>query len=168
MWKTAVPTPSSPILPADETALTLARHLLNGSATAALAFSAPDSGQPAISRIGFGLDGQGQPITLLSDLATHTHALRARPDCALLLGDPGSKGDPMASPRLSLTAIATFISADDPSLPDLRKSWLATHPKAQLYIGFADFHFVRFTVTTAFLNGGFGRAFRLTAKDLFN
>ncbi|MCX8509503.1 MAG: pyridoxamine 5-phosphate oxidase, partial [Rhodobacteraceae bacterium] len=157
-----MPKPDHPIFPADKASLALARRLLSGSATAALAFSDPDNGLPAISRIGFGLDHQRQPLTLLSDLASHSRALRARPDCALLLGDPGPKGDPMASPRLSLAVQARFLLPDDPSLADLRQSWLSTHPKAQLYIGFADFHFVRFTVTSAFLNGGFGRATRLT------
>lgn len=163
-----MPDPTPPIRPADDDACRLARRLLRSATTAALAFSDPANASPAISRIGFGLDPQGLPITLLSDLSAHTQALRANPDCALLLGEPGPKGDPMASPRLSLTARATFIAADDPTLRDLRKSWLATHPKAQLYVGFADFHFARFTISAAFLNGGFGRAFRLTATDLFN
>ena len=74
----------------------------------------------------------------------------------------------MASPRLSLTGRATFVADNDAGLPDLRQSWLATHPKARLYIGFADFHFVRFTISSAFLNGGFGRAFRLSSADLFS
>lgn len=163
-----MPDPIPPIRPTDDDARRLAQGLLRAVTTAALAFTDPDSGSPAISRIGFGLDPQGLPIALLSDLSAHTQALRANPDCALLLGEPGPKGDPMASPRLSLTARANFIAADDATLPDLRKSWLATHPKALLYIGFADFHFARFNISAAFLNGGFGRAFRLTAEDLFN
>lgn len=163
-----MPDPTPPIRPTDDDARRLARGLLRDATTAALAFTDSASGNPAISRIGLGLDLQGLPIALLSDLSAHTQALRANPDCALLVGEPGPKGDPMASPRLSLTARACFIATGDPTLPDLRQSWLATHPKAQLYIGFTDFHFARFRVSAVFLNGGFGRAFRLTAKDLFN
>ena len=44
--------------------------------------------------------------------------------------------------------------------------WLRDHPKAKLYIGFGDFHFALFSVTGAFLNGGFGKAFFLTPVDL--
>ena len=163
-----MPDPIPPIRPTDDDARRLAHGLLRAATTAALAFTDPATGSPAISRIGISLDPQGLPIALLSDLSAHTQALRAIPDCALLLGEPGPRGDPMASPRLSLTARAHFIAADDPTLPDLRQGWLATHPTAQLYIGFADFRFARFTVSAAFLNGGFGRAFRLTAEDLFN
>ncbi len=44
--------------------------------------------------------------------------------------------------------------------------WLRDHPKAKLYIGFADFSFALFDVQSAYLNGGFGRAFVLTPGDL--
>jgi putative heme iron utilization protein len=48
----------------------------------------------------------------------------------------------------------------------LRAHWLKGHPKAALYIDFADFAFVRLTPESALLNGGFGRAFRLSPEDL--
>ena len=48
----------------------------------------------------------------------------------------------------------------------LRAHYLATHPKAKLYIDFADFNFVGFEVEAGHLNGGFGKAFRLTPADL--
>jgi len=39
-------------------------------------------------------------------------------------------------------------------------------PKAQLYIGFADFSLLRLKVSAGHLNGGFGKAFVLTPEDL--
>jgi hypothetical protein len=50
--------------------------------------------------------------------------------------------------------------------PALRALWLRAHPKAKLYIDFADFAFVRLTPITALLNAGFGKARRLSAQDL--
>ena len=47
-----------------------------------------------------------------------------------------------------------------------RDQWLATHPKAKLYVDFGDFGFVRLRPLSAFLNGGFGRAVRLAPDDL--
>jgi len=50
----------------------------------------------------------------------------------------------------------------------LRDHYLNTHPKAQLYIDFSDFNFVRFEVMTGDLNGGFGKAYHLEASDFSN
>ena len=155
--------PPDPVQPATPEALALAQGLM-ALPHAALAVTDAD-GTPAISRIAVGLSALG-PITLVSQLAPHFGALAARPACALLLGEPGEKGDPLTHPRLMLKATATFVATDDPARPALRDHWLETHPKSKLYIDFTDFAFVRFTVTSAFLNAGFGKAHRLSPADL--
>ncbi len=155
--------PRDPVQPTTPEALTLARTLL-AQPHAALAVTDAD-GTPAISRIAFGLSPHG-PVTLISSLSQHFAALAAAPACALLLGEPGPKGDPLTHPRLMLKATARFVDADDPARPALRDHWLATHPKAQLYIDFTDFAFVRFTLTAALLNAGFGKAHRIAPPDL--
>ena len=78
------------------------------------------------------------------------------------MGEPGPKGDPLTHPRLTLQARAT--RADKAAL---RPSWLAAHPKTTLYYDFTDFLLLRLDPQGAHLNGGFGRAFRLTPEDLF-
>ena len=160
------PTPRpDPVQPADAEALALARSLMTGARHAALAYADAD-GTPGISRIAFGLAPDGTPVTLVSGLAPHFAALRDRPDCAVMLGEPGAKGDPLTHPRLMLKARAGFVAPDDPARPALRAHWLETHPKATLYVDFADFAFVRLTPVSALLNGGFARAFRLGPQDL--
>lgn len=154
-----------PVLPADDAARALSRDLL-AAPHAALSYLDAETTMPAISRIAFGLGPDGVPVTLISALAPHTAGLRANPACALLLGEPGAKGDPLTHPRLMLQARAEFIAQDDPTRPALRDHWLAHHPKSKLYIDFADFAFVRLHPVSALLNGGFGRAFRLSAADL--
>ncbi|MFN3938335.1 MAG: HugZ family protein [Gemmobacter sp.] len=155
-----------PVAPADDEARALARRLLADARHAALAVLEPGSGAPFVSRIAFGLGPGGRPATLISALALHTAALRADPRCCLLVGEPGARGDPLTHPRLSLRATAGFLAADDPGRPALRDRWLADHPKARLYADFADFAFVVFTPVSAALNGGFARAYALTAADL--
>ncbi|MFN3721601.1 MAG: HugZ family protein [Paracoccaceae bacterium] len=156
---------SDPIAPADAGARTLARKLMQAT-HAALSYLDAECGAPGISRIAFGLDPDHQPITLISSLAPHFAGLRANPVCALLLGEPGSKGDPLTHPRLMLQARADFIASTAPERPALRDHWLDRHPKSKLYIDFADFALVRLVPVSALLNGGFGKAFRLTPQDL--
>lgn len=155
-----------PIRPTDDDARALARTLLTGTGHAALAVIDPDSAAPFVSRIALGVDPAGVPVTLISTLSHHTGALRKNPACSLLVGEPGAKGDPLTHPRLTLQARAAFIQRGSDGHQALRSHYLQSHPKAKLYVDFADFTFVRFTVLGAFLNGGFGKAFCLTAEDL--
>jgi len=164
--RTNAPRPN-PVQPADTAAQDLARGLLQTARHAALAYTDPATTTPGISRIAFGQSPDGAPLTLISALAPHFAALRANPACAILLGEPGPKGDPLTHPRLMLQATARFIAPDDPARPALRAHWLQGHPKSTLYVDFADFAFVSFTVTAALLNGGFGRAYQVPPEALF-
>ncbi len=155
-----------PVQPADAEARGLALSLMAGAGHAALAYTDAGDGAPAISRIAFGLDPAGVPVTLISALAPHQAGLKASPACAVMLGEPGAKGDPLTHPRLMIRAEAQFVAPDDPARPALRDHWLHHHPKSKLYIDFPDFAFVRLVPCSALLNGGFARAFRLSPEDL--
>lgn len=154
-----------PVRPANAEARALAQGLL-ALGHAALAWTDPDTGTPGISRIAFARDPQAGLLTLVSGLAPHFRALRDRPDCALMLGEVGEKGDPLTHPRLMIRARAAFIAPDDPERPAIRTRWLERNPKAQVYIDLPDFAFVRLTPVSALLNGGFARAFHLSPQDL--
>lgn len=149
-----------PIRPTDDEARALARHLIAAARSGALAVIDPATGSPHVTRVAVGQDA-GSPLLLVSTLALHTRALLATPACSLLIGEPGARGDPLTHPRLTLQA--TAMRADKAALRD---RWLADHPKTTLYYDFADFLMMRLTVTAAHLNGGFGRAFVMTADDL--
>lgn len=155
-----------PIAPADDAARSLGRELLAKARYAALAVIDPATGGPGISRIALCLDDQGYPLTLVSSLAAHEAALRAHPQAALLVGEPGPKGDPLTHPRLMLQVSARFVDRTDPAHPALRAIYLRQVPKAALYIDFGDFTLARLIPTSAILNGGFGRAWRLAPEDL--
>jgi heme iron utilization protein len=154
---------SDPVRPADDAARALVSALLTDTRTAALAFRHADTGDPFISRIGLAVCAGGL-ITLVSDLSQHSRALSISPAAALLIGDLPDRGDPLNAPRVSLSVLAG--STDISDRDTLRSSWLALHPKARLYIDFADFRFFRFQILSGALNGGFGRAFALTAGDI--
>ena len=155
-----------PIRPVDDEAREIARRLLTGARTAALAVIEPGTGTPFVSRIAFGLGPDGEALTLVSDLAIHAGAMRNDPRASLLVGEPGAKGDPMVHPRLTLRAEARFVPTDAPARIRYRDAWLRDHPKAALYIDFADFHFVHFDIKNGHLNAGFGKAYALAPNDL--
>lgn len=157
-------TQRDPFNPVDDDARALARQLMDKATFAAIAVL--ENGQPSVSRIAFATTPEGAPLSLISELSSHTKALDQTPACSLLVGEPGDKGDPLTHPRLTLQATARFVRHGDADHPALRAHYLTLRPKARLYIDFADFRLVRFDIETALLNGGFGRAFKLAPSDL--
>ncbi len=93
-------------------------------------------------------------------------ALRSDARCSILLGEPGARGDPLTHPRLTILARADFLRRGSDEHRHLRDRYLEQIPKARLYIEFTDFSLVRLVPEAAHLNGGFGKAFILTAEDL--
>ncbi|NIZ62183.1 pyridoxamine 5-phosphate oxidase [Sedimentitalea sp. CY04] len=156
---------TNPIRPTDDDARALAQDLMAQARFAALGVVL-NTGAPLVTRVAFGLDPAGAPLSLVSSLSTHTGAMLANPNCSLLVGEPSEKGDPLTHPRLSLICRASFLRHADDGYSALAAHYLRDHPKAKLYIGFTDFAFVRFEIVEAHLNGGFGKAFHLGPQDL--
>lgn len=156
----------NPIRDTDDEARALGHRLLDEARFGALAVREPATGVPHVTRIAVARAPDGQPLTLISDLSTHTQALKADPVCSLLVGEPGDRGDPLTHPRMTLVCTAAFTPHTDPAYATLRAHYLKTHPKAKLYIDFTDFSFATLRVARADLNGGFGKAFQLTPADL--
>jgi putative heme iron utilization protein len=152
---------TDPIRPTDDEARTLARALIDTARFGALGVTDPETGAPMVTRIAVVPGPDGLPLTLVSTLSSDTAALEARPDCSLLLGEPGAKGDPLTHPRLTLQA-----RAEPADKAALKAHYLALYPKAQLYYDFGDFRLMRLTPVAAFLNGGFGKAYNLMPADL--
>lgn len=142
----------------DDDARTLAKRLIAEARHGALGVLIDDA--PFVTRVALA-PHRDHVITLISDLATHTSALRAMPGASLLIGEPGT-GDPLAHPRMTLQVSGAFLDKSDAAV----KAYLTAQPKAQLYIGFTDFHLVRLNIQDAWLNGGFGKAYRLEPRDL--
>lgn len=161
----AGPPPADPVRDVDDDARRLARRLLADAGHGALATLEPDTGHPMASRCAIALDADGVPLLLVSALSAHTGALRADPRCSILVGEPGA-GDALAHPRLTVVGRARVILPGKQAATQARTRWLERHPKAALYVDFADFSFWRLEPERASLVGGFGRAYRLSPADL--
>ena len=112
-------------------AIGLAKSLLRKIRSGALATLEREGGAPFASLVTVATDTDGTPLLLLSRLSAHTLNLEVDPRCSLLLSQ-GGKGDPLAHPRLTVTG-----RAERSAEPRVRARFLARHPKAELYAGFA-------------------------------
>ncbi|AWM85294.1 HugZ family protein [Microvirga sp. 17 mud 1-3] len=150
-------------LPVDPEARLCAKALMRTARYGSLATNDRETGGPFASLVSVGTDLDGSPVILTSGLSTHTRLLEADPRCSLLLASVG-KGDPLAHPRLTLSAQATRLDREATS--GIRERYLRQHPKAALYVDFPDFAFWRLSILSGSLNGGFGRAYRMAPDDL--
>jgi len=145
----------------DDEARAVGQDLLRRARFGSLGVICPDTQSPMVTRVSVGTDGDGVPVSLISELSLHCQALRHSPMCSLLVGEPGQRGDPLIHPRLTLQCQAEIVNKDQ-----IKPLYLSQHPKATLYFDFSDFLMMRLHVTGAHLNGGFGKAYRLTPSDL--
>ncbi len=148
----------------DDSAIRLIRRLMRSARHAVIATLEPGSGNPIATRIGIATDHDGTPITLVSALAAHTPALLADPRCSLLVGELG-KGDPLAYPRMTISAKAREIFKGTDEYARIEWRYLSHLPKSKLYAGLGDFRFFRLEPENTKLNGGFGRAYQVDAQD---
>ena len=148
----------------DTEAIQQAKTLVHQARHAALAANSP-GGHPSVSRVQISTDTDGTIVLLTSSLSPHTQAMINEPKVSLLIGEPG-KGDPLAHPRVTIFANAEKVERQTEDHARLRHRHLARHPKAELYVDFGDFSFFRLVMLGASLNGGFGKAYALTADDL--
>jgi heme iron utilization protein len=148
----------------DDSAIRLIRRLMRSARHAVIATLEPETGNPIATRIGISTDHDGTPVTLVSALAAHTPALLADPRCSLLVGELG-KGDPLAYPRMTISAKAREIVKGSAEHARIEWRYLSHLPKSKLYVGLGDFRFFRLEPDSTKLNGGFGRAYQLEAKE---
>lgn len=153
-----------PIRPTDGEARGQARRLLRSARFASLATLGRD-GHPAASLTSLATDIDATPLILVSALAAHTGNLVADPRASLLIA-PGGRGDPLAHARMTVKARARRVERGSEEGTRIRRRFLAHQPKAALYADFPDFSFFALAIEAASLNGGFGRAYELTAADL--
>ena len=136
-----------------------ARALLRAARAGTLATSA--AGQPFASLITPATAPDGSILMLLSGLSEHTRHLRDEPRCAVMVAGPPAGLNPQTAPRLTVTGLA----AHEPD-PAMKARWVALHPYAAFYAGFADFQVFRLQPVGGQFIGGFASATRLRQADL--
>ncbi|MFM8989242.1 MAG: HugZ family protein [Alphaproteobacteria bacterium] len=143
----------------------VARGLLRGLDHAALATlgaaGSPAAGAPYASLVQLACMPDASPVLLVSRLAEHTRNIEADPRVSLLLDGTAGLGERLTGARLSLPGVAR--RSDDPVA---RRRFLARHPGAALYAGFADFSVHVVEIGPAHLVAGFGRIHWIAAGAL--
>jgi hypothetical protein len=137
-----------------------AKKLLREGLSGALATLMPGSGDPYCSLVNVATGHDGSPLLLISKLAIHTKNVVADPRASLML-DERKAGDPLEGARVMLMG---RVSATDDA--KARARYLARHPEAEMFAGFADFAIYRMEVERAHLVAGFGRIVDLAGKDI--
>jgi putative heme iron utilization protein len=145
--------------PTEDSPAWIARCLLRATRFATLATSA--SGQPFASLVTHACAPDFSVLLFLSDLSEHTRHLRGDPRCSVLVCGAPAEANPQTAPRVTVTGLAAPV--DDSAL---KARYLAVHPYAELYAGFADFNIWRIEPLNALFVGGFARAVRLRSADL--
>lgn len=132
------------------------RRLMQEARFATLGTLAAD-GAPFTSLVAVATDEACRPVIITSHLSGHTGHMERDNRVALLVSDIG-KGDPLAHPRLTLSGQAIPARPGDAAYQPLRDLYLASNPKAALYVDLPGFWFWRIEPGAVALNGGFGKA----------
>jgi putative heme iron utilization protein len=141
---------------------TAMRQILRRAATCSLSTLGKQDAIPYGSLANMATDVAGKPILLLSNLAWHTQNLRANPRASVLVSELPASGDALMGARV--TVLGRIAEDSDETL---RRRYLARHPNARLYAGFADFSFWRLQPSNIHGVAGFGRIETLTPSDVF-
>lgn len=145
--------------PPAETSASRARALMRATDRAALATA--QAGWPFASLVLAALDHDASPLLLISDLSEHARNIKADPRISLLFDGTQGLDDPLTGPRVTVLGEAAPVEDGR-----LKARFLARHPSAELYAGFADFHLHRVSVTRAHLVAGFGRIHWVETREL--
>jgi len=139
------------------------RDLMRQTGKVALATSIArdNSVWPYASLVLVALDHDASPLLLLSDLAEHTRNISADPRVALLFDGTAGWRDPLAGARASVLG-----QVEPAASPRLLERFIARHPGAEAYAGFADFELYRVAVERAHLVAGFGRIHWIEAAEV--
>jgi heme iron utilization protein len=138
------------------------RKLLRRARTCALATLMAEGQTPYASVASLATDVAGHPLLLISKLAVHTQNLLADGRASVLASELPASGDPLTGPRV--TIMGRFVQADDEAV---KRRYLARHPQATFYAGFADFSFWCMEPSGVHGVAGFGRISTLTSADVF-
>ena len=147
-----------------------ARALMRAAGQAALAttLARGSGGHPYVSLVLASVDQHACPVLLLSDLADHAKNLKQDTRAALLFEDAeirhGAR-DPLTRPRVSVLGRLAEVEAGA-ACERLKDRFLARHPGAKTYAGFADFRLYRMAVDSAHLVAGFGEIHWMTGAEI--
>ena len=139
------------------------KSLLSNQKYGVLAVIDRDSGISYGAYVNYACDARGYPVMLISSLARHTQALSANPAASLLVADLPQSGDILTGQRACFMGRWHKIEYSD----QMTVAYLAQHPYAQGYIGFADFSFWQLLPELIHTVAGFVQISTLPAAEVF-
>jgi len=118
-------------------------------------------GAPYVSLVMLAVDHDATPLLLLSDLADHTKNFGRDPRVSLLVDGTHGMASPLAGARATLTGRIERTTA-----AHRLARYIARHPDAEGFAGFADFNLYAVQLERAHLVQGFGKIFWLDAAEV--
>ncbi len=130
-----------------------ARELLLSTAQGVLSTHSRDMpGYPFGSVVPYCLNGAGEPVFLISDIAQHTKNLRADARCSLIVSAGGD--DVQAEARLTL--VGDCVPVPDAEVEAVAARYFSFFPDSRNYHKTHDFNFFALTTRRCRFIGGFG------------
>lgn len=120
-------------------------------------------GFPFGSLMPFALDSAGRPIFLISNMAMHTHNLKADSRCSLFVAQVGVDGDPLGAARATLVGDAEAVPESE--IGSARETYVARNENSRYWVDFSDFGFFRLEPVEVYYVGGFGVMGWVDARD---
>ena len=120
-------------------------------------------GFPFGSVMPFGLDEEGRPLFLISNMAMHTQNLQADPRAALLVMQEPGAVDVLGAARATLLGQAKPLG--EAGGAEARELYLKAYPNAKYWVEYDDFSFYRMSVKDVYFVGGFGVMGWVAAED---
>jgi len=130
-------------------------------ATLATALAAGSETWPYASLVLVAFDTDAAPLLFLSDLAEHARNLKREARGSLLCDATAGLADPLTGARVTVLGEIAPVADER-----LLERYIARHPTAAAYRGFADFRLYRLAPRRAHLVAGFGRIHWIEAAAL--
>jgi putative heme iron utilization protein len=121
-------------------------------------------GWPFGSITPYALAPSGDPLILISEIAEHTHNLRADARASLLVQDSRAASDPQAGARATLVGYA--MPVPKPLLESFSPVYLERFPNSASYFEAHDFSLFQIKVSRIRYIGGFGNIHWLDASEI--
>lgn len=137
------------------------RGLIRSCDRAVLSTAMTGDGWPYGSLVMTACDHAARPLLLISDLAEHTKNLGGDTRASLLFDGTAGLDSPLTGARV--TVMGHLAPTQDETLI---ARYVARHPDAEMYLGFADFRLFEMTVERAHIVAGFGAIHWIPAGEL--
>lgn len=139
------------------------QNLLSQNKTGFLAtHSIKHPGYPYTSLVSYAVSAEGNPLFLISSLATHTKNLRSNNKASILIASESD--NPQAAGRATL--IGDIAPVSDEKCDEAKLLYVQKHPEAKQWAEFGDFAIYQMTIIDIYIVAGIGKMGWLKPEQL--